>query len=80
MLLFTFILFNENLELLYLSFMAGFSLLEFLNIVNINLLFLSAASLLPGAECLVAELFVYSIGRPHKESLSKFIFFDEESP
>ena len=72
----TLVLFNLDLKMLNLHFMFNFSFVEFLDVINIELLLLSTAHLLPDTEALVDQLLVKRVGATQNKLLCQFVSFN----
>jgi hypothetical protein len=76
----TLVLLDLNLKMLNLLFVLHLSLIEFLNVLEVALLLLSAACLLPGTEARVRQLLVEGVGASQNELLRQFIALNVEAP
>lgn len=63
-----------------LFFVIFFSFVEFFDIIQIELLPLFAAHLLPFTEAIIDKLLIQSIGSSYKEFLGNLVLFDKKPP
>lgn len=80
MFLLTLIVLDLDPKLGDLLFMIVFSFVEFFYVIEIELLSLFTAHLLPLAETIIDKLLIQSIGSSNKEFLGSLVLFHVESP